>query len=291
MQENWFSSCNDASRNDDVHKTEQWLTQGKVEVAYIGDVVSKPRTIVAEEPLDKVLYLYLLEGSVRVTLSDAGVRTLASHDILIVFPHRVVTVELTAAANRLMLLALQGEAAVDVSLKLGYWDLMCFAESYGGNFMNEIIERFQTAPTRGRDPHVLSMVEHLLGTIRLRVRNSSGLGEVFDAVQTINRLASGVLTTESAATALCISRSKLNNLFMSGMGMRPGEYIAQIILKRSLSMLYWTKHSIEQVAVKMGFSSASALSVFLRRNIGQTPAEFRKKPIVTVKTQINSSLH
>lgn len=270
VEESWHS---------DVHRSEQVLSQGNVEIERIGDIVSGPRTIVAREPLDKVLYLYEIEGAAHVTLSDVGMRTLHPNDALVVFPGRVVSVELTAPSNRLMVMTLQGREAVNASLRFGYWDLMSFSVQYAGNYMNEIIERFHASPLRGRDPHVLGLVEHLLETIWLRARNASGRCEIFDAVRILNRLPVVGLTTDTAASALCISRSKLNSIFLSGLGMRPGEYLTKVVLARSLAILLGTRLSVAQVAEKMGFSSASAFAAFLRRYRGQTPVEFRKMPI------------
>lgn len=266
---------------NDVHRTEHWLTTGAVEVERIGDIVSGPRTVVAHESLDKVLYLYLADGAARVTLSDVGALTLLAEDALVIFPGRIVSVELTAPTNRLMLVALRGREAVNASLQLGFWDLMRFSVRYAGNFMGEIIERFHAAPLRGQDPHVRGMVEQLMEIIWQHARNGSGRSEVFEAVRLVNRLPADGLTTDSAASALGISRSKLNSLFLSGLGMRPGEYLSRIIQARSLAMLFWTRQSVAQVAAKMGFSSASAFATFLRRRIGRTPAAFRRQPIPT----------
>ena len=264
----------------DDHRTECWLTSGSVEIDRIGDIVSGPRMVVAQEPLVKVLFLYLVDGAARVTLADVGVQVLSSNDALVLFPGRVVSVELTDPSNGVMLVALRGREAVNASLNLGFWDLMRFSVRYTGNYMAEIIERFHAAPLRGRDPHVQGMVEQLLETIWLHARNCSGRGEVFDAVRMVNRCPVAELTTDSMASALGISRSKLNVLFLSGLGMRPGEYLTQVILAQSLALLFWTRLSVAQVASKMGFSSASAFAAFLRRCIGRTPAAFRKKPIV-----------
>lgn len=256
--------------------TERWLKPGEVEVARIGDVVSGVQTVLASEPLDQVLYLYLLAGEARVVLSDAGEQTVTPNTVLVVFPGRVVTVELTARSNRLMLLALRGSGAVRGSLRIGFWDLMRCLDQYDGDFMREIVERFRSASGRGRDSDMLGLCERLLETIYLRARNSSGCREIFDAVCALNRLPTRGLTTDSAAGALGISRTKLNSLFMSGLGMRPGEYISRIVLAQSLALLFWTRLSVAQVAARIGFSSASAFAAFLRRQIGKSPAEFRR---------------
>lgn len=260
-------------------RAECWLVSGSVEIDRIGDIVSGPQAIVSQEPLDKVLYLYLVYGAARVTLTDAGVQDMSANDVLVLFPGRVASVELTANSNRMMLVALRGREAVNASLQLGFWDRMRFSVRYTGNSIGEIIERFYAAPLRGHDQHVLGMVEQLLENIWQYARYGSGCGEVLDAVRTVNRCPVGGLTTDSMSTALGISRSKLNTLFVSGLGMRPGEYISQITLARSLSLLVWTRLSVAQVASKMGFSSASAFAAFLRRCIGRTPAAFRKSPI------------
>jgi len=269
----------DQDKTGNVFSTERWLVDGTVEVARIGDVISGPKTIISREPLCQVLYLYLLEGSALVRLSDVGTVELSPNDVLVVFPGRVVTVEMTAHSNRLMMLALQGREAVNASLQLGFWDLMRSTERYEGNFMGEIIACFRSSPERGRNPHVLRLVEQLLETVYLRARNGFGNSEIFNAVRTVNRLPLKGLTTESAAAALGVSRTKLNSIFLTGLKMRPGEYISQIVQARAQAMLFWTKMSVAQVAAKMGFSSAPAFATFLRRRTGRTPAAFRQKPI------------
>lgn len=284
MMKNLGSEAAKTKWRDDVYRIDQWLKPGAVEIERLGDIVSCPKTVVAQEPLDKVLYLHLLDGAARVTLSDVGEKVLHAGEVLVVFPGRVVSVELVAEANRLMLVTLQGREAVNASLQLGFWDLMQSAERYGGDYMGEIINRFSAASLRGRDPQVLRMVEQLLETTWLRMRNGSAQGELFDVIRTINRLSAVGLTTESAAAAFGISRTKLNMLFLSGLGMRPGEYIAKIILARSLAMLFWTRLSVAQIAVKMGFSSASAFAVFMRGRTGQTPMLFRRTPIPTSRS-------
>lgn len=266
------------SAGDGVLVVERWLNPEAVEVPRIGDIASGPRTVLAAEPLEQVLYLYLLAGEARVVLSDVGVQTLTPNTVLAVFPGRIVTVELTAPSNRLMLLALRGREAVSGALKIGFWDLMRCFDQYDGDLMREIVVRFRSESGHERISTILTLCERLLGTIYLRARNNSGHREIFDAVRVVNRLPARELTTDSAAGALGISRTKLNSLFMAELGMRPGEYISRITLARSLAMLFWTKQSVVQVAAKNGFSSASAFAAFLRRRIGQSPAEFRKRP-------------
>jgi len=261
--------------------TDCWLSPGEVEVSLVEDLTSGPRTVVDREALEKVVFLYLLEGQAHVRLSDVGELDLGGNEVLVVFPGRVLTVELTAVSNRLMSVALIGRGAVRAALGLGFWDLLRTTESYEGCYMTEIVRRFHAAPTHGRDAQLLSQVEHLLLTVWLRIRHGGVRGLFVDAVRTLNRrICSGdCLTTETAAEALGISRSKLNSLFMDGLKIRPGEYISRVIVALAEAQLFWTSASVAQIASRFGFSSVSAFATFFRRRIGQSPTDFRRQPI------------
>ena len=259
--------------------SDRLLSPAAVEVSRIADLECGVRTVVSREPLISVLYLYLTEGTAAVTLSDAGELTMSGGDVLVVFPGRVVSVELTGESNRLMLVALKGPGAVEASLRFGFHDLFRAVERYSGDFMSEIIACYEASAAHGRDPVLLNLVEHLLTTVWLRARHGGSNGPLLDALRTLNNLPLSGLTTEAAAQGLGISRSKLNTLFLSGMNMRPGEYISRIVGIRALAMLYWTKSSVAQIAKRTGFSSVSSFAVFLRRIYGFSPSEFRDRPI------------
>jgi len=264
-----------------TNTTDRWLLTGAVEVSAIEDILSGPCTVISGEALEKVLFLHVLAGTTRVCLSDAGEMMLTEQDVLVVFPGRMTTVELKASSNRLMLVALSGRDAVRATLCLGFWDLMRGVEHYDGNFMAEIIERFHTVPKGGKDEGVLSRVEHLLSTVWLRVCYGGGENCFARAIRTLNRsiCIGECQTTDSAANALGVSRSKLNALFRNGMGIRPGEYISRVLVWLAQADLFWTSCSVAKVATRYGFASASSFSTFLRRRTGLKPTEFRKRSI------------
>jgi len=252
---------------------------GGMEVSAMGDCETGAKRMFSGESLDSVFFIYLIEGSATVSLSDVGKCKLGAGDVLVIFPGRVLTVDLTAKRNRMMFLALRGSSAVDSVQKLGYWDMLRSKERYRLNMMETALGIFKKSQEAGRDPELLDLVGSLLDTVWVRLRNGSGQRELFDAVRMVNALPCNQMTTEHAAEILNVSRSKLNSIFMEGMGIRPGEYLARVRTALVLASLYWTKQSVGAVAKKMGFSSASALACFLHRRIGCTPAEFRRRPV------------
>lgn len=268
------TDCEDIFRNDEL------LTPNGVEVVHVGDIVQGRKTLCSHLALDHIALLYCVQGTVGVTLSDAGVRTLRSGDILIVFPGRFMSLEMRdSKSNRLMFLGLRGANAVTSVLWMGFWDLMQGNDPYQGDFLFSIINRFQTAPEHGRDAVLLGRVGQLLDIVWNRLYHGAGLCEFYAAVRVLNRLPFDGYTTEAAAETLGISRTKLNMLMLSNGMDRPGKYLARNRFMIAQAMLYFTHESTERIAVRLGFSSASAFGVFFRQQCGRTPNAFRRRPI------------
>ncbi len=65
--------------------------------------------------------------------------------------------------------------------------------------------------------------------------------------------------------------------FKTATGMPPMEYVQTIRLEEAKHMLETTELSIEAVADEVGYGDASFFSRLFRRNVGLTPAQYRKR--------------
>jgi len=250
-----------------------------VEVAALGDVVSGPRVVVDRDSLDRVVFLYCVKGRASILLSDREeAHCLKDGDIIVIFPGRILSVTLEAAENRFMFVTLRGKGIVSAALHLGYWDQMRFNEPLTGDFMSDLVARFNGSPLGGRDPEVIDMMEHLLRNVWQRQCDRGGQLAFYRAVQKINRMPLASFTTENAAKSLGVSRTQLNELFAKAGYGRPGRYMAAVRQWIVKEMLVDTQLSVDEIARKAGFSGASALTYSFRKQTGRTPAEFRKKP-------------
>ncbi|MGO4497502.1 helix-turn-helix domain-containing protein [Paenibacillus sp. 2RAB27] len=79
------------------------------------------------------------------------------------------------------------------------------------------------------------------------------------------------------AKELNMSRSQCSKLFSKVYGLSPRQYVSQLKLKQAKELLVTTHLSMNHIADKLGFQSASHFSRQFRRWTGQSPSEFRPK--------------
>jgi AraC family transcriptional regulator len=79
------------------------------------------------------------------------------------------------------------------------------------------------------------------------------------------------------AKELNMSRSQCSKLFSKVYGLSPRQYVSQLKLKQAKELLVTTHLSMNLIADKLGFQSASHFSRQFRRWTGQSPSEFRPK--------------
>ncbi len=65
--------------------------------------------------------------------------------------------------------------------------------------------------------------------------------------------------------------------FKTATGMPPMEYVQTLRLEEAKHMLETTELSVEAVADEVGYGDASFFSRLFRRNVGLTPAQYRKR--------------
>ena len=75
-----------------------------------------------------------------------------------------------------------------------------------------------------------------------------------------------------------MSESHFRRLFEENIGMAPGEYLNWIRIKKSCDLIRKTRYSMEEIAVKVGFTTASTFNRNFKSVVGTTPYHWKKQP-------------
>lgn len=81
---------------------------------------------------------------------------------------------------------------------------------------------------------------------------------------------------EELAALLGLSRRQLDRVMHRHYGMGFQAKISQIRLDVACDLLRRTSLSVEQIAMQVGYPTASNFTVFFKRSMGQTPTQYRK---------------
>lgn len=86
--------------------------------------------------------------------------------------------------------------------------------------------------------------------------------------------------TATELAALCkLSMRQFSRAFRASRGCSISDYLAQLKTETAKRLLF-TKRSITQIAIQLGYSSQSSFSLAFRRSTGTTPGQFRKQTSV-----------
>ncbi|BBH18877.1 hypothetical protein Back11_02220 [Paenibacillus baekrokdamisoli] len=93
----------------------------------------------------------------------------------------------------------------------------------------------------------------------------------------LQRLSMSQGSISQMASELNISRSQYTKIFTKTYGISPRQYVTELKLKRAKHLLVSTSWTIEDIAARLGFHSASHFSRQFRQGTGVSPAQFRPK--------------
>lgn len=85
------------------------------------------------------------------------------------------------------------------------------------------------------------------------------------------------VSLEQIARAASTSERSLNRMFLSELGLTPGRYYRLLRLKRARELAQESNQSLEQIALRCGFSTASALSRAFSREFGAPIGQSRRQ--------------
>ena len=82
---------------------------------------------------------------------------------------------------------------------------------------------------------------------------------------------------EHLAKSCSMSESYFRKLFLRIMGQQPLEYVNRYRIHRSLNLLLTTSDSVQNIAMRTGFSSIAAYNRNFKRFVGESPTAWRAK--------------
>jgi AraC-like DNA-binding protein len=126
-------------------------------------------------------------------------------------------------------------------------------------------------------PVVQGWVPLLLDTLTLDApRPASRLAALLARIEAVPGHA---WTTESMASAVGCSVSRLHALFREELDASPHAWLLEHRLRRAREWLASTDLAIAEIALRAGFSEQSALTRALRKATGMTPAAYRRRQV------------
>jgi len=99
---------------------------------------------------------------------------------------------------------------------------------------------------------------------------------ISEAVRFIREYACDGIRVEDILRQIPISRSQLEQKFRKEIGRTPHAEIRKVQLQRVMQLLGETELPLKQIAHQTGFPHLEYLNYFFKRNVGQTPGEYRR---------------
>ena len=89
------------------------------------------------------------------------------------------------------------------------------------------------------------------------------------------------LTLDLVASQVYLHKTYICQLFTKHLGMSFVTYLENIRINKAKELLYSTNMSIREIAVSVGYSSASYFSKVFKKRIGITPLQYRNSNIIS----------
>jgi LacI family transcriptional regulator len=131
---------------------------------------------------------------------------------------------------------------------------------------------------KGRKPPKKSIAIKPLGVVTRRSTDVVAISDSLtaQAVQYIHQHACNGITVDKVAEYCGVSRRFMERSFNQFLGTSPHEQIVRAKLSRVKQLLIETDFPLDTIARKCGISQAAHLSVLFKKEVGETPGEFRR---------------
>ncbi len=110
------------------------------------------------------------------------------------------------------------------------------------------------------------------------VRLKSGFDQVRPALDYIREHYASPMKISEIASVCHVSESHFRRLFEEIIGMTPVEYLNQVRIRKACDLIKKTGYSMEEIAVKVGFTTTSTFNRNFKRITGTSPYQWKKQP-------------
>ena len=105
-----------------------------------------------------------------------------------------------------------------------------------------------------------------------------GFDQVRPALEYIRNHYATPMKISEIASVCHISESHFRRLFEENIGMTPVEYLNQVRIRKACDLIKKTGNSMEEIAVKVGFTTTSTFNRNFKRITGTSPYQWKKQP-------------
>ncbi len=95
------------------------------------------------------------------------------------------------------------------------------------------------------------------------------------AIEDIRQNYAGLYGVEELSERLGVSKSHLVRVFTAAVGVSPGKYLTSVRIEAAMRLLLHREYTLDVVASLCGFSGANYLCRVFKKEVGQSPAQWR----------------
>lgn len=110
------------------------------------------------------------------------------------------------------------------------------------------------------------------------VRQKNGFDQIRPALEYIRKNYAQPMKIFEIAESCHMSESHFRRLFEENISMTPVEYLNQVRIKKACELIKKTGNSMEEVAVRVGFTTTSTFNRNFKRITGLSPYQWKKQP-------------
>lgn len=163
-------------------------------------------------------------------------------------------------------------------------NLPCYFKSLHENQITELFHKIIAEnESEPKDPFLLS--SFILEFLSILVRDAkyvhNGTSQSYSfmhaAKKYIESNYNSNITTSDVADFIGLSESRFRFLFGSIYGISPHKYLTQVRIAAAKKMLWDNDNSISEIAEKCGFGCQQYLNDIFKKNVGQTPRQYREE--------------
>ncbi len=191
-------------------------------------------------------------------------------------------------------IVIDADTFIDFYTKIGMRDILCKlfdSEPVSTSLSPEIDKIYKTVhdlcTTKKEENiafahgYITELLHFIYSNSQMKVQNEIK-GPLPKMLMVINEK-DGVTSLSEISEILHLDKHYLCRLFKEKTGVRLSDYISDKVFVKSCNLLESTSYSIEEIAIRCGFSSAASLTRFFKNKCGMPPSKFRRNAQQKIK--------
>lgn len=229
---------------------------------------------------------FVLEGSVLFR-SNGQETQLSAGDVFILFPHELheyLVDPNSPETLRLFWLAAEGKQMPLLIRKLGLNANLPYAKSFFSSSLRPLLfELFERWKESGRDDD-LALTHQLYGLLNRLIAergHSSAAHKSSDdwiktSLEYIHLYYMEGISVQDIADHVGIHRAHFSKVFLEKVGVRPQQFLTDLIMKKAIEMVRYTSLAISHIALSLGYADLYSFTHAFKNYYGSSPSHFRQ---------------